>query len=421
MKLTIRKSTGLYILLVLAIGNASLRLGSDGMSSFFRLLSPLFAILIFARRYKKLSSSLLVLLSGTVYSIFVSMIGYGTISYEYLVFVDYIYIVYIVVFEIKNIEANFEVAFWNFLHYITVITLVLAFIQYFVRIPYPYVELPAEHGMNLFMSNENELGEPLGFMSLIYLYKVLFENKRKYIPMIALIILIEFINDAKLTILGCVLGFVILFYLKFGRTIKMSVKFAVLAGMMFLIVVICGIYIFNPTVKFRDYSISVRELLFDSMGDIIHLRTMAGTGGSTVDRTNAIIYGLKELINSKFLGIGWGNSVIMLSKSQYRLLTAKSMHNIVIQFLCEMGIFALGVYYCFVKWIMQHVNDLYKDKKNILKLVFIVSFIIISAQSSIGILSNYYSWIVIFFVALCSDEHDYNLKTIERKKSEIYE
>lgn len=421
MKLTIRKSTGLYILLVLAIGNASLRLESDGMSSFFRLLSPLFAILIFACRYKKLAISLLILLFGTVYSIFVSMIGYGTISYVYLVFVAYIYIVYIIVFEIKNIEANFEVAFWNFLHYITVVTLVLAFIQYFVRIPYPYVKLPAEHGMNLFMSNENELGEPLGFMSLIYLYKVLFENKRKYIPMIALIILIEFINDAKLTILGCVLGFVIMFYLKFGRIIKMSVKFAVLAGIMFLIIAICGIYIFNPTVKFRDYSISVRELFFDSIGDIINLRTMPGAGGSTVDRTNAVIYGLRELINSKFLGIGWGNSVVMLSKSQYRLLTAKSMHNIVIQFLCEMGIFALGVYCCFVKWIMQHVNDLYKDKKNILKLVFIVSFIIISAQSSIGILSNYYSWIVIFFVAMCSDEHDYNLKTIERKKSEIYE
>ena len=108
MKLTIRKSTGLYILLVLAIGNASLRLGSDGMSSFFRLLSPLFAILIFARRYKKLASSLLILLFGTVYSIFVSMIGYGTISYEYLVFVAYIYIVYIIVFECINpcFQAN---------------------------------------------------------------------------------------------------------------------------------------------------------------------------------------------------------------------------------------------------------------------------------------------------------------------------
>lgn len=407
MKLTIKKSTGLYILLILAIGNASLRFGENGMSSFFRLLSPLVAILIITNRYKELSKSILVLLFGTIYSICVSIIGYGRVSYEYLIFVAYIYIVYIIVFEIKNKEVDFEESFWKFLHCITVITLVLAFIQYFVRIPYPYVNLPAEHGMNIFMSNENELGEPLGFMSLIYMYKILFENKRKYISVVITIIIVEFINDAKMTILGCLLGYLILFYLKFGQTIKVSIKIAVLSGIVALTFMVGGLYIINPELHFRDYSITVRALIFDSLGDIFRLRTMEGIGGSTIDRTNAIIYGFRELINSKFLGIGWGNSVYMLSLSQYRLLTAKSMHNIIVQFLCEMGIFAIAVYYYFAKWIIQHLKKLYKEKKLILKFVFIISFVIISAQSSIGILSNYYSWIIIFFVAFCESEHDY--------------
>lgn len=412
MKLTIKRWSGLYFLLIFAIGNASLRFNNNGMSSLFRLLSPIVAMLILTNRRKELSKSILIVLCGTVYSIIVSIIGYEVISYKYLFFAAYIYIVFVIMYEIRNREIEFEENFWTFLHYITLITLFLAFVQYFVRIPYPYVELPVRHGMNLYMSNENELGEPLGFMSLIYLYKILFENKKKYIPIMGMILFVEFVNDAKLTILGCILGYAMLFYLKLGKKVKMSGKIVVLGGIITLTSIITGIYIFNPMVKFRDYAITVRELLFDSLGDILRLKIMPGNGGSTVDRTNAIIYGVRELINSKFLGIGWGNSVVMLSKNQYKLLTAKSMHNIVVQFLCEMGIFAFVVYGCFVKWIMQHIKYLYKEKINVLKMVFIISFIIISSQSSIGILSNYYSWIIIFFVALCENEY----YTVERYK-----
>ena len=401
MKLTINRMTVLYILLIFAIGNASLRFGTYGMSSYFRIFSPIVATILFVKNYKKLSKSFLIVLIGIIYSVLVSIIGYGIISYEYLVFVGYIYVVFIIIYEIKNKSVDFEKNFWKFLHSITLITLLLAFIQYFIRVPYPYVKLPAEHGMNLFMSNENELGEALGFMSLIYLYKILFENKKQYVPIIGIIIVVEFINDAKLTILGCMLGYAILLYLKFGQTIKISIKTIVVVGIVFLLIAIGFIYFLNPVVTFRDYSITIRELIFNSIEDILKLRTMDGIGGSTIDRTNAIIYGLRELINSKFLGIGWGNSVAMLSSSQYNLLTAKSMHNIVIQFLCEMGIFAMIVYSWFIRWIIKHLDKLYYEKRYILKLVFIISFIMISSQSSIGILSNYYSWIIIFYVALC--------------------
>ena len=323
-------------------------------------------------------------------------------SYEYLIFAVYIYIIFLIIFIIRSRNINFENNFWKFLNIITLITLVLAFIQYFVRIPYPYVKLPVYHGINLFMSNENELGEPLGFMSIIYLYKILFENKKKYLPLFVIIIAIEFINDAKLTILGCLLGYIVLLYLKIGKIMKLSIKTIIFMGITFIIFTIVGIYILNPAIKFRDYSITVHELLFDSLKDIIRLQPVPGTGGSIIDRTNAIIYGLQELKKSNFLGIGWGNSIIMLSKDEYRLLTAKSMHNIIIQFLCEMGIFAFIVYYSFIKWIFMNFTKLYEKSEYILKFIFIISFVIISAQSSIGILSNYYSWIIVFYVGLIS-------------------
>lgn len=404
MKIKINKEIGLYMVLIFAITNASLRLQENGMTSLFRMISPIVALVILCSHIQKLYKSLLILLSGMVYSLFVSIIGYGIISYKYMVFVWYIYILFIIVVELRIISSDFEKDFWKFLNAITLICIFLAIIQMFVRIPYPYVELPVEHGVNLFMSNENELGEPLGFVSIIYLYKILFENKKIYIPVVVIINIIEFVNDSKLTILGCLLGYVILFYFKLGKKIKISSKQLFNFGIfsLFFIIVLC--YIVNPIVTFRDYSITLRELIFDSLLDIVRLRPMPGAGGSTVDRTNAIIYGLQELINSKFLGIGWGNSVVMLGTSKYKLLTAKSMHNLVVQFLCEMGIFAIVVYGCFVKWIITHISKLYNQRINILKLVFIISFIIISSQSSIGILSNYYSWIIVFYVALCKEK-----------------
>lgn len=159
------------------------------------------------------------------------------------------------------------------------------------------------------------------------------------------------------------------------------------------------LYYVNPTVTFRDYTITLKDLLFDSIYNIIHLQVNPGIGGSMVDRTNAIIYGVRELINSKFLGIGWGNSVMMLSTSQYSLLSAESMHNLVVQFLCEMGNFAIIVYFNIFKWIVSNVKNFYKHKNYLIKSVFIISFIVISSQSSVGILSNYYTWIIIFYIA----------------------
>ena len=55
MERTTKHTKHLYFLLILAIGNASLRFNSYGMSSFFRLLSPLIVGVIFIRNYKKLS------------------------------------------------------------------------------------------------------------------------------------------------------------------------------------------------------------------------------------------------------------------------------------------------------------------------------------------------------------------------------
>ena len=164
--------------------------------------------------------------------------------------------------------------------------------------------------------------------------------------------------------------------------------------------VIVLLIVVNPSFKFRDYSISVDELVFDNIKRIITLDLIEGNGGSMMDRTNAIIYGLMELRRSKFFGIGWGNSVTMLAMPEFHLATAKSMHNIIMQFLVEFGFLAIFVYYKIVRWLISAVKRINENHFFIAKIVFAISFIFISSQSSVGILSNYYTWIVFFYVFL---------------------
>ena len=412
MDVKFNKLTGLYALLILSIGNASLRLTDGGMSSFFRILAPLFVIAICFNYRTKLFKSLIVVLGGILYSVAVSLIGYGTVMFEYIIFAIYIYAVFVIMFCIRETVDDFELNFWNFLHITTSIVLILAVIQFFVRIPYPFVTLPVKRGINLFMSNENEMALPLGMMSFIYLYKMLFNKKKKYLLHFALILVIIFINDAKLTLIGCILGYVVLLFYYMTKKIKFSPTLIILSVLGVLTLGIAFLYIFNPTVTFRDYSINMTDLIFSAVESIVKLEPLPGSGGSLVDRTNAIIYGVRELIKSGFLGIGWGNSVTMLSMSEYQLMTAKSMHNIFFQFLCEMGIFAIVVYWLFVKALLRNNKNIYKDTNCILKNTFIIAFIIVSAQSSIGILSNYYMWIIVFYVALLPS------KNTKRKKKE---
>ena len=156
--------------------------------------------------------------------------------------------------------------------------------------------------------------------------------------------------------------------------------------------------IWNPTLIFRNYKINLSDLLFNKIKEIILLKPTLGSGGSLVDRTNVIIFGLIELKNTFFLGIGWGNSILMLEKPQYYLMTAKSMHNIIAQFLTEFGIVAIVVYGIIVRNMWKGLKRVRLASIYILKITFVISFIFISSQSSVGILSNYYMWISVFYV-----------------------
>ena len=120
-----------------------------------------------------------------------------------------------------------------------------------------------------------------------------------------------------------------------------------------------------------------------------------------------------ELKKTAFLGIGWGNSIDMLEMPEYQLMTAKSMHNLIFQFLTEFGLFAIVCYVFLFVWVIKCVKNIEKDNINIMRVAFAVSFVLVSSQSSVGILSNYYMWMVVFYIALAYKEENEDTKYLD--------
>lgn len=403
MKITLRESKVLYLLLLMAFANASLRLNASGYSTLYRLIAPLFVFNIIIVECRKLTKTLVFFAFLIIYSLMVSVLIYHNVFMNYHVNLIYVMAVYLIVFRIRELQPDFDDTFFRFLDVSTIIILVLAYLQMVVRVAYPFVSIPVNRtAVNLFFSNENELAQPLACMAIIYMVRHFVKGERKYLFRTIIIVILLFLVDAKLCLLGVITGGVITavyvgLYKKKGKQRGGHKK--LLIGLLMMFIFVAVLSSLNIDLIFRDYNININELILDYINRILTLDSFTSGGGSMIDRTNAIIFGLIELKKSFFFGIGFGNSTHMLSFPQYRLLTAKSMHNIFFQLICEYGYIAIIGYFLIGKSIYHNIK-VNTNWQNVLKLVYCIAFIFISSQSSIGILSNYMTWTITFYIAL---------------------
>ena len=413
--MSLKKSSIIYVILVFAILSGTLRLTDNGMTSFYRIFGPFVALAYMLTYIGKFKKPLIFFGSLLVYTLFTSVVFYSNISFDQIAFVIYIFFEFVLIMSLKIKDKNFGNNFFKFIDICAVVTIAAAWLQYFVGYTLPHVEVSRGQPLGVYFSNGNELSEAMCCVMLIYVYQILFCNKKKYIPHCVLIIMLTYLNDAKLSLIGALIGILILgvFMINQSQGSKMGYKsffrLCVIAGVFFVL----ALYLINPTISVRDYDISLRELIFDAVLSILKGQEL-DVVGSIHDRTSAIIYGMRELAKSYGFGIGIGNSIVMLQQPQYYLAFAKSMHNILFQFLAECGYFAMVVYYLIGKFIVKCFKTISKNRINLLKATFFVSFIFISSQSSVGILANYFTIMVVIYIALLDEGYDFKNKSIRR-------
>ncbi|MCJ8327993.1 MAG: O-antigen ligase family protein [Campylobacterales bacterium] len=276
----------------------------------------------------------------------------------------------------------------------------------------PNVEIYPNGEVQAFFRIHNDMGVALMAGLPIFILYLSKYNRRykifKFIIFLSLIFYISYINDTKTALLSILIFLFIFVFNYFLLSHKVIIK-------LFTLIVICIVsvssvliaYKYNPTLKFANETVHINELILDPVIRIVNLDMYPmDSWGSVENRVNALIIALKVYANSYMIGIGYGNSVSVLSLPEYELKAAKSMHNDVIVWLLEFGILVFCIYLLFIIKIFILFFKSYSLINNIRISIFF-SFPI-GILSSSGVTSNYY-FIICLFTLLFYKENNENI------------
>ncbi|BAK72696.1 O-antigen ligase family protein [Arcobacter sp. L] len=393
-----------YFVLFSSFIHSVLRMSPESSFSLYRILIP-FSLLFFFVHLQKYSKIFFFFFIFIFYNFLIALIYSDNLNF-YIIqtfhHISILNILLIIYYLVKNAEYY---SIYKFLRFFALSSIITAIFQIIFNFRLPNTAEYFDGSVSAFNWNQNELGTALlGFTPLLLVFER--NNIFKYI-FLSFLILIFYINDSKLSLIGLFIALFFYFFkkniLEFNKYLKLSI--IVLIPLIFLVLLLLpydGIII-----PFRDYDISLGELLFEPLKQISNLQPFQDSAGSIASRANAIIFSIIELKNSYFLGIGSGNSLLLLEKSEYILKSAKSMHNLPFQLIVEHGIF---IFVLFTLLFIYFIRLIYKQnltKIELLKFITIPSIFIGSMGSSIGIFSNYFFICCLFFIILLNSKESY--------------
>ena len=374
------------VILILSFMHSILRINDTSSLSLYRLLMP-FSLLIFIFTFRKSLNIFIFYFLFFFYNLILTVIYTSNYSHFVITSIHYLSIlnIYIIIYYLY-ISVGFRYIY-NLLYYFFFISIILAILELLFNFQLPNTAIYYDSSVSAFNWNQNELGTILlSFIPFILVYK------RKYIKVLflSIVIYINFINDAKVVLISIILAIFIYILKTSFLEVNKYLKLLFFISLIFICIILINLPYETINLQFRDYEISIYDLLILPLSHISELSPFIDHGGSITTRANTIIFGLIELKNSFFLGIGTGNSLVMLEKPQYLLMSAKSMHNLPIQLIVENGIIMLVI---FIYLLIIFFKLLYKQnlkKEQLLILVAIPTILLGSMGSSIGILSDYF-------------------------------
>lgn len=409
----VKKDIFFFIMLFLAFLHAVLRSSPESSFSVYRMLLPFSLLLISLKNYKQ---------TTYYYVLFVFLIFYNLIlTYVYCNQYTHFVVMVLHYFSLFNIflivkylygKYGFE-QLYKFFRAFFFLSIGVAILEYVTELRLPNTAIYEDGSVSAFAWNQNELGTAL--FSFFVLYLIYEKNNFIKIATICVYFFLNFVNDAKVVLIASVLAiFLYLHQVWFSKKVKYVLNFTGI----FLIFVLFMLPYDEIYVSFRDYEISLEVLLVNPIEHIVTLTPFPDLGISIETRANAVIYAIQEFIDSNFMGIGMGNTLVMLEKPEYSMEAAKSIHNFPVQVLVENGFLILMFY---IAVLVKFIKVMWKNtsKKDILAYVAIPSFFLGSMGSSVGIFSNYFYMSCLFFIILILMKKESIINEDNKLKSEI--
>ena len=377
-------STVHFTVITIAGMSTVLRPSIDSKVTLFRVILPLIFIWLFVVNTRRAVKMLTIISVFLCYSVVVSYVfRFHTFSVMFNLYYIAAFVYYFYYKEMLKVCGAHSI--YTYLSTLFKILLILGWIQYFFGGVYfnTITRLPAVH---LFFWTENEFASVLAILVPIFFLKE--KTYTKYFWILSATYLIAF-DDAKLAVLSLIVFF--------GGFLLIKFKLFKIRYLGSLILGILGVAILFFT---REYTIqgkyTIGYFISRLVENTIALEPLEHIGTFNA-RSNAIILGTKELIHSWFLGIGPGNSLIMMDEivvpgtEEY---TALSMHNFTMQLITEMGIFGIGILIIFYLKVKQAgLRSTYP--MNLILLFYISALISITLLS--GPWSNYFYLFILMY------------------------
>jgi hypothetical protein len=353
--------------------NTVLRLNVESNLTLFRILLPLGYSYFLWRFTKSAVMCTLVLLLFLFYGFITSEFLFRLGGFSYVFFLHYATIIYLLFFVGSVIKEFGLMTVHRHLKSVYVLMLGLAIFQFVTDFQFPNTNYVGS--INIFYWVDNDFSAALAAFIPILLVDKTHQKLNKLLALIGIIIIAY--NGSRIALLAM---FVFILFLLVNRVKWLG----------FILFLLGSILIF---IVLREYKLggdSLQQLITDPVEHIVTL-TPYGRGGSIYDRTDALIFGIRELLSSCGFGIGPGNTTRMLEEiPEYFLPTAQSMHNFVAQIIVEYG------WLIIFSFLFLGVR-LLKKPKRVLIFVYLITIGLASLSQSVGLFSNYYFFVAIFF------------------------
>lgn len=394
----------LYFFLFAGAFNDILRIGTSKIT-LFRILLPLaiIKILLCSRNVRKLYVIYIIiavisLIQSAIFC-FTNRVGilfsfnrYCTGLFYYICIITIIGSV-MVIYELsyKNFEEEFE-------RYIV-----------FVGVCYLFVFMYIYHGgydyscRNFIINNPNDYGAMLAAVLPLFYFKAKKTKKYIYIVFILVTILYLVLNDCKLALLGVVTQIFIIIYLEI-RNKSMGYRKLLIIFSIFCVAIILFL-LDKKNITFHGYT--WRETVINPIKAMINGDMYTQSNTSVSYRVNTFIASIKWMMKTKMLGIGIGNSGVLIRNilgehTLYESWMEKesiSLHNAFLEIFIEFGFIAIIGVFVIVKKIIK-ILKITKLKSYQICFVTIVISSLLWLQGPSGITTDYQIFAIFAFLLL---------------------
>lgn len=394
-----------FIIFIAGIGNTVLRPEMENPFTLYRLLAPIGLLAILTVRPMFALKGLGWFAAFAAYSVALATAYSGDFSQllPSLVHYLYLFILLMLVIDMKFHHANFDRSFLRFVEGFYVFLLLNLVIESVTGPYFPnlYEDTTDEDAVRGFFWNQNDLAVVLcviGWMALTL-------DRFRGTPRLAVVFItlaILYYNDSKAAMLSFVLFSIpIHFIFRFCSWRRISPQVWLLGiGTVAIAVVALLVAISDVDIRFANDSYTFGDLLFQPILNIITLQSSGEEWGSINNRTDAAIFVTIEYIRSLGFGLGAGGSWLVLTLPQYQLGGAQSPHNALLQFTVDFGYPVLLGYMALVVWALRRLFRYRLGEVERLKVMAILSFPMLGLSQSGAIVTNYFFWGSVYFIAL---------------------